>query len=134
MFEIGRICIKIAGRDAGKKCVIVEKINDTFVTIDGATRRKKVNVLHLEPLAQTVDIKAGANHEDVKAAFEKLGIKAWDKKSKKPADRPKKQRKQREKKTDKKNKSNTAILTFLASFMAHLLSSYEYEIIKYQNK
>lgn len=37
--EIGRVCIKIAGRDAGMKCVVVEQLDNNFVLIDGQTRR-----------------------------------------------------------------------------------------------
>ena len=28
MFDIGRVCMKIAGRDAGKKCVIIDVVDD----------------------------------------------------------------------------------------------------------
>jgi large subunit ribosomal protein L14e len=93
IYNVGRLCLKIAGRDAGKKCVIIESIDNAFVLVDGATRRKKVNVKHLEPLATEIEIKEKASHEDVKAAFDKLEIEVWDKKSKKVADRPKQVRK-----------------------------------------
>ena len=76
IYEIGRICVKIAGRDAGRKCVVVENVDDKFVMIDGNVRRKKVNIKHLEPLAETVEIKDKASHEDVKAAFDKLGLQS----------------------------------------------------------
>ena len=43
MFEIGRLCVKIAGRDAGNKCVIVDVIDKNFVMIDGrASCRERV--------------------------------------------------------------------------------------------
>ena len=87
IYNVGRLCLKIAGRDAGKKCVIIESIDNAFVLVDGATRRKKVNVKHLEPLATEIDIKEKASHEDVKAAFDKLEIEVWNKKSKKVAKR-----------------------------------------------
>ena len=35
MLEVGRLCIKLAGRDAGKKAVVVENIDSNFVLIDG---------------------------------------------------------------------------------------------------
>ncbi len=65
--------MKIAGRDAGNYCVIVDQKDDRVV-IDGQTRRRAVNVAHLEPLNQVVDIKKGATHEQVVAALEKLNI------------------------------------------------------------
>ena len=47
MIEIGRLCVKIAGRDAGKKCVVVDVVNDNTVLIDGETRRRNCNIKHL---------------------------------------------------------------------------------------
>ena len=52
IFEVGRLCVKLAGRDSGKKCVVVEKVDQQYVLVDGATRRKKVNIRHFEPLDQ----------------------------------------------------------------------------------
>ncbi len=73
MIDVGRICVKIAGRDAGKKCVVVDVIDDNYVMIDGETRRRKCNILHLEPLDKSVDIKKGASHAEVAKVFEALG-------------------------------------------------------------
>lgn len=97
LFNVGRLAVKIAGRDAGRKCVIVEKVDDKFVVVDGNVRRKKVNIKHLEPLAEVVEIKEKASHEDVKKAFGELRWPTWDKQSKKPAERPRKVRKVKEK-------------------------------------
>jgi len=88
MIDIGRVCVKIAGRDAGKKCVVVEISDKNFVLIDGETRRRKCNIIHLEPLSQTVDIKKSAAHSEVVSAFKKLGIELTEKKSKKKTVRP----------------------------------------------
>jgi large subunit ribosomal protein L14e len=73
MYDIGRVCLKIAGRDAGKYCVIVDE-KDQRVVIDGQTRRRTVNPLHLEPTAETVDIKKGADHDSVVKALDAAGI------------------------------------------------------------
>lgn len=75
MIEIGRLCIKLAGRDAGRECLIIEILDKNFVLIDGNTRRRKCNINHLELLPKKVDIKKGASHEEVLKALEKLGIK-----------------------------------------------------------
>ena len=50
MLTVGRLCIKIAGRDAGKQCVIVDVLDHNKVLIDGLTRRRPCNILHLEPM------------------------------------------------------------------------------------
>ena len=107
LFNVGRICMKIAGRDAGRKCVVVEEMDVGFVLIDGATRRKKVNIKHLEPLAETIDIQNKASHQDVITAFDKIGIKLVDSKSRKATEKPKKQKKKAAKKEGKKDKKSS---------------------------
>src|SRR3989338_6387801 len=104
LFNVGRVCLKIAGRDAGRTCVIIEELDNSYVTIDGDVRRKKTNTKHLEPLAQSLDIKKGASHEDVKKAFEHLGWKTWEHQKKESAERLKKVRKVKEKKAEPKTK------------------------------
>ncbi len=94
MIDIGRICVKIAGRDAGKKCVVIDILDENFVMIDGETRRRKCNILHLEPLDKTIDIKKGASHAEVTKAFEALGYGVHAPKTKqKAAARPRTARK-----------------------------------------
>ena len=92
LFEVGRLCLKVAGRDAGNKCLVVEVLDDNYVIVDGATRRKKVNVKHLEPLAEVYELK-GTNHEEIIALFKKMGLSIWDKKSKSAGTKPIRQRK-----------------------------------------
>ena len=105
MFEIGRVCIKLAGRDAGKSCVVVDIVDDTYVMIDGQTRRRKCNVNHLEPTKKTFDISKGADSQTVYALFEKEG-KVIPKKgsAKKASERPKKAHVVKTKKTTKAKK------------------------------
>lgn len=65
--EIGSVCVKTRGREAGKKVVIVDldsKAN--FATIDGPeVKRKKCNVRHLFPTGKKMDIKKNASHEEI---------------------------------------------------------------------
>lgn len=72
--EIGTLCVKIAGRDANQKCVVVNTIDEKYVTIDGNTRRKNVNIAHLHPLGKTLKIKKDAPFTEVKKAMEAEGI------------------------------------------------------------
>ena len=104
MIEIGRICVKTAGRDAGLKCIIVDILDDKFVLIDGQTRRRKCNILHLEPLKDTIKIKKNAPHEDVKKEFEKLGLKTRETKPKPKTEKPVKQKKEKKGKETEKPK------------------------------
>jgi large subunit ribosomal protein L14e len=91
MMEIGRVCVKIAGRDAGTRCVIVKVLDDTYVMIDGEARARKCNIKHLEPTATILEISEGAGHASVISAFRKAGIepKEWKKAENKGAKTPK---------------------------------------------
>lgn len=82
--EVGRLCVKIAGRDAGKECLIVDATDKNFVLIDGNTRRRKCNIDHLELLPHKAELKKGAAHEDVLIALKTLGIKPEAKSPAKP--------------------------------------------------
>ena len=73
--EIGRICIKIKGRESGKKCVIVDIIDKSFVLITGpetltGVKRRRVNVKHIKPTEISVPIKRGSSDEDIIKALE----------------------------------------------------------------
>jgi large subunit ribosomal protein L14e len=85
--EIGRLCVKIAGRDAGLKCVVIDLLDKNRVLIDGETRRRKCNAAHLELLDQKLEIGKNASHDEVVAAFKAIGveIKARKPKAKAPA-------------------------------------------------
>ncbi len=75
VYDIGRLCVKTMGREAGKYCVIVDVIDKNYVLIDGlVVRRRRTNYKHVEPLAETIDIQKGANHEAVEAAIKKAKL------------------------------------------------------------
>lgn len=109
MIEVGRVCVKIAGRDAGKKCVIIDNIDNSFVMIDGETRRRKCNIAHLEPLNKTVKLSKNASHDSVKKVFKEMGIELEDTKPKDAAPRKKRQKiTKRQSSESKKGKSSKA--------------------------
>jgi len=75
--EVGRICVKATGRETGKKCVIVDLTDKSFVLVTGpksvtGVRRRRVNISHIEPLQDKVEIKRGATDEEVAEALKKL--------------------------------------------------------------
>jgi large subunit ribosomal protein L14e len=77
--EVGRLCVKIRGREAGRKCVIVDIIDDNFVLITGpkdvsGVKRRRANINHIEVLPEKIDIQPGASDEEVKQALEKAGL------------------------------------------------------------
>jgi large subunit ribosomal protein L14e len=68
--EVGRICVKKSGREAGKKCVIIDVMDKSFVLITGpkkvtGVKRRRVNLNHIDPLQDKLDIKRGASDDEV---------------------------------------------------------------------
>lgn len=74
MIELGRICMKTSGRDAGKIVVVVDKVDENFVIIDGNVKRKRCNITHLEPLQGKLDIKKGADTSEVLSEMKKAKL------------------------------------------------------------
>jgi large subunit ribosomal protein L14e len=95
MFEVGRLCVKLAGRDAGNTCVVVDVIDDKTVLIDGNVRRRKCNILHLEPLNDTLKIKKGATTSEVKKIMVSAKLKVIETKKIKKTEKKKDVKKQK---------------------------------------
>ena len=75
MLEVGRVCVKLAGREAGRKAVVVEQIDKNFVLVDSPwVKRRRCNVKHLEPLDVVLKIKKGASKEEIEKALKEAGI------------------------------------------------------------
>jgi len=75
VYDIGRLCVKTIGREAGYYCVIVDVIDKNYLLIDGLkVRRRRVNYKHIEPITETVEINKGASHEQVEAAIKKAKL------------------------------------------------------------
>jgi large subunit ribosomal protein L14e len=76
--EVGRVCVKVAGRESGRKCVIVDVMDKSFVLVTGpkkvtGVKRRRVNINHVAPLEDTVQIKRGASDEEVTQMLEADG-------------------------------------------------------------
>jgi len=68
--DIGRICVKLSGREAGKRCVIVDVVDRNYVIVTGplsltGVRRRRVNMNHIKPLDEMIDISRNASDEDI---------------------------------------------------------------------
>ncbi len=76
--DVGRIVIKLNGREATKKAVIVEIIDKNFVLISGAgvsgVRRRRANLRHLMPLETQLNVPRGASDEEIRTALESAGL------------------------------------------------------------
>ncbi len=79
MLNVGRICVKTAGREAGKFCVIVDVLEDGFVLVTGpkvvtSVKRRKCNVDHLEPTPEVIKIDKNASDDAVMGAYKKNDV------------------------------------------------------------
>lgn len=82
--EVGRVCMKIAGREAGKYCVIIKpagksKEDKSFVFVTGprlltGIKRRRANIDHLQPTDYKLELKEDAPDEEIIEAFEKAGL------------------------------------------------------------
>lgn len=77
--EIGRICVKVTGREAGRKCVIVDIIDNNFVLVTGpksltGVKRRRANIRHIEPTDKLIKINRGASDDEVLKAIGESGL------------------------------------------------------------
>ncbi|MEM0090507.1 MAG: 50S ribosomal protein L14e [Nitrososphaerota archaeon] len=77
--EIGRICFKTVGREAGQKCVIVGVIDKNFVLVTGpksltGVKRRRVNVSHLAFTPYKLNIKENASDEEILKTIQESGL------------------------------------------------------------
>lgn len=90
VIKVGSICVKLTGREAGRKCVVVDVIDENFVLVTGpkeitGVRRRRCNVKHLEYTPLSINIPRGASDEDIIKALEEAGLIEEMKKTIKPA-------------------------------------------------
>jgi large subunit ribosomal protein L14e len=76
--EVGRVCVKVAGRESGRKCVIVDVMDKSFVLVTGpktvtGVKRRRVNINHVAPTEDTIQVKRGASDEEVTHMLEADG-------------------------------------------------------------
>jgi large subunit ribosomal protein L14e len=76
--EVGRLCVKTAGRENGKKCVVVDVMDKSFAMITGpkavtGVKRKRVNLNHIMPLQDKIELERGASDEEVSSALTAAG-------------------------------------------------------------
>jgi large subunit ribosomal protein L14e len=88
-FDVGRICVKLSGREAGKKCVVLDVIDKNFALITGPpklteVKRRRVNIQHVEATPERIEVKKGATDEEVMKALEKAKKTSFMKSEVKP--------------------------------------------------
>jgi large subunit ribosomal protein L14e len=76
--DVGRVCVKVAGRESGRKCVIVDVMDKSFVLVTGpkkvtGVKRRRVNINHVAPLEDVIQVNRGASDEEVTQMLEAAG-------------------------------------------------------------
>ncbi|MCS7110575.1 MAG: 50S ribosomal protein L14e [Candidatus Caldarchaeum sp.] len=79
---VGRVVIKTRGRDAGRKGVVVAVYGDGNVLVTGpksltGLRRKRVNVLHIQPTPQKLETPKDASDEEVLKTIKEAGLEKY---------------------------------------------------------
>jgi large subunit ribosomal protein L14e len=112
--QAGRVCMKVAGREAGGYCVVLSTSGKSFAMVTGpkvltGVKRRKSNITHLEPTQYMLDISDSATDEQVAAAMEKAGLtKKFGLKMPSAAQLKAKEKKQEEKAAAKPEKAEGA--------------------------
>ena len=75
MLDVGRVCMKIAGRDGNNIAVVIKKIDNNHVLVDGNVRRKRCSIKHLEPLDKVLEIKEEESGDNIRELLKKEGFK-----------------------------------------------------------
>lgn len=74
--EIGSLYTKTTGREKGKRCIIVDLMDKNFVLVTGppqitGVKRRRVNLKHLSPTEEKIDVKKGATDKEIEQVLTK---------------------------------------------------------------
>ena len=79
MIEVGRVCVKTAGRESGRPCVVVKKEDDDFVTVTGPknitnVKRRRCRIEHLKALEYKINVESDATDDEVERLLKEGNI------------------------------------------------------------
>ena len=64
--EIGSVCIKLCGREAGEKAVVIGKVDEKYVSVMGPkVRKRKCNIAHLFPTGKTIKVTKSVTQKEL---------------------------------------------------------------------
>src|SRR5438445_11898163 len=78
-FEVGRVCMKIAGHEAGRYCTVLKKLDKQFVLVSGpriltGVKRRKCNLAHLEALPYSLDVSESTSDDELIKAYQRAKL------------------------------------------------------------
>ncbi len=67
IMEVGRVCIKTTGKNAGKKVVVLKLDNKkNKALVEGINvKRKKCNIRHLFPTKEKINVTENSSREEI---------------------------------------------------------------------
>ncbi|MBS3108592.1 50S ribosomal protein L14e [Candidatus Woesearchaeota archaeon] len=74
IYDTGRVCVKLTGKEAGKYCVVIDKLDNNFVLIEGEVTRKRCNISHLEPLDMVLKVSKTSDKAEILSAMNEEGL------------------------------------------------------------
>lgn len=79
VIDVGRVVVKLLGREAGRKAVVVDIVDNNYVVVTGpkqltGVKRRRVNINHIEPTDKKIEIRRGAADDEVLKAIEAAGL------------------------------------------------------------
>ncbi|HLC92557.1 MAG TPA: 50S ribosomal protein L14e [archaeon] len=64
--EVGSVCVKTTGREAGNRAVVIDTVDEKFVLIQGPrVRKRKCNILHLIPIGKKVNVTKSVTQKEL---------------------------------------------------------------------
>ena len=65
--DVGSVCVKTTGREAGKKAIVLEIVDGAHVLIQGSgVRKRKCNISHLFPTGKKVNVGKNVTDKEIK--------------------------------------------------------------------
>ena len=77
IYDVGQVCVKLLGREAGYLCAVIEVIDKNFALVEGPkVKRRRCNFKHLSPTKYMLEgLKKGANKKAIEEAIDKAKLK-----------------------------------------------------------
>ena len=70
--DVGSVCVKTTGREAGRKAVVLEVIDNAHVLVQGVgVRKRKCNISHLFPTGRKVKAKSNNTEKELREMLSK---------------------------------------------------------------
>jgi ribosomal protein L14E/L6E/L27E len=75
LIDVGRVCRITRGRNAFDYCIVMETGEGNNVVVEGLeSKRRKINLSHIEPTPTVIQIKKSATREEILKKLKDAGF------------------------------------------------------------